>query len=104
MNQTEPTIIELEALIYAAIDEVNQMLPRNRAIPKLPTASLDMSTGAIDSLTLINLVVTLETLCEKRFARPIDLGAESLLEQAENPLRDVRSLARHVAALCAERM
>src|SRR5262245_33821206 len=65
--------------IYQAIDEVNLQLPPDRQVAKGERTLLIGNTGALDSLTFLNFIVTTEEKINSSFNVAIPL-ASSLME------------------------
>ncbi len=88
-------------LIYAAIDEVNPMLPPDRQIEKTPETQLFGRGSKLDSLGLVNLVVATEArLGEAGVA--IALADERAMSQKQSPFRTVGTLCDYILALVQE--
>jgi acyl carrier protein len=88
-------------LIYAAIDEVNPMLPPDRQIEKTPETQLFGRGSRLDSLGLVNLVVATEArLGESGVA--VALADERAMSQKQSPFRTVGTLCDYIAALVQE--
>jgi len=88
-------------LIYAAIDEVNPMLPPDRQIEKTPETQLFGRGSKLDSLGLVNLVVATEArLAEAGVA--ITLADERAMSQKQSPFRTVGTLCDYILAIVQE--
>ncbi|MFP4369560.1 MAG: hypothetical protein ACLFR2_08265 [Candidatus Kapaibacterium sp.] len=90
------------SIIYEAIEEINEELPKNRRVKKEPDTILFGEGGSIDSITLVNLIVTIEGLIEDEFDKSVTLADEKAMSQANSPFRSVASLADYTASLLEE--
>ncbi len=86
--------------IYAAIDEVNQMMPESQQLDKsIETIILDGSGGALDSQGLINFTVATEEKIETVFGIEISLTDENIFLQETSPLKNIGTLADYISSL-----
>jgi acyl carrier protein len=85
-------------LIYAAIDEVNAQIEDQPPIRKSPDTVLFGDSG-LDSLTLVNVISTLEQEIQGRTGKTIVVIDEEIFSQAEGPLRTVGTLCDHLRGL-----
>lgn len=79
-------------LIFSAIDEVNQQLPPQGRVAKSETAVITGSDGSLDSLALLNLIVTAEGLVDAALHTSVSL-ASALMESDGTLPRTVGELA-----------
>jgi hypothetical protein len=90
--------------IYAAIDEVNQMMPEDQRLEKsLETVILDGSDGALDSQGLINFTVATEETIESIFGIEMSLTDENIFLQETSPLKTVGTLADYIFSFLEEK-
>jgi len=82
--------------IYAAIDEVNDQLPKGRQLEKTPNAKLFDSEGVLDSLGLVNLIVAVEEQIESRLNTTVTLADEKAISQRNSPFRTVSTLVEYI--------
>ena len=80
--------------IFETIDEVNNMLPEERRLQKLPDTFLAGDTGNLDSLGLINFIVELESRLQNIFGLKFNLI--ELLEMPEEPMKTIGGLAKFI--------
>ena len=81
--------------VYQAIDAVNRDLDDDAKIEKSPEARLRGEGSAVDSLTIINLLVELETIVEQETGKRLSLMSVEAGE--EKAFATARSLADYVA-------
>lgn len=84
-------------LINETIDGVNQQLAPSLRLAKSEGTVLMGDQGVLDSLGLINFLVTLEETCAERLGRSVKLLDEKLLADPSGPLHTVGSLAEYIA-------
>jgi acyl carrier protein len=82
--------------IFKAIDEVNNMLPEERRLKKLPDTFLAGDRGKLESLELINFIVELEGRLQKDFG--LTLNLIEWLEFSEDSMKRVDGLAKFIKA------
>lgn len=72
--------------------------------PKNPTADHNIygSEGLLDSMGLVNLVVTLEEQLQDEYGVAITLANERAMSQSESPFRTVGSLTKFIERLLRE--
>src|SRR4051812_43776689 len=79
-------------LVYSAIDELNQQLPPQKRVAKSEATPLTGSTGALDSLGFLNLIVIVEDKVNAAHGSAIAL-ASSMMESQLPPPRTIGELA-----------
>lgn len=88
--------------VFSAVDELNQQLPAGqRLVKSLDTVLLDganNTSGALDSLGLVNLIVATEQKVEEDFAIAISLADEIVIKQETNPFRTIGSFVNYVSS------
>jgi acyl carrier protein len=85
--------------VYEAIDIVNGDPSVVVKIDKNPSFLLLDQDSLIDSLTLVNLFVGIESLIEDRLAKIISIVNEDSFESAEYPFRNVGNLVEYIQKL-----
>ncbi len=87
---------KIEALIWDAVDEVNEMLPADARVPKQADAVLLGPTGSLDSFGLVNLIVALEQRIEDEFGVTLTLADDKAMSYSRSPFRTVQTLRQYV--------
>jgi acyl carrier protein len=83
------------AAIFRAVDTLNQTLAKTQQVKKSADTVLIDSTGSLDSMALVNLIVFVEDELAQAFGRQLDLtGGDSFQEQ------DLKTLGSMTEALC----
>ncbi len=99
-----PTRDEVLALIYTALDAVNEMYDDDKkiAITKAEESLLFNKEFALDSLSLISLVVEIEESIEDNFDAEIMLADDRAMSQKFSPFHSFGTLADYVMVLLKE--
>ena len=97
--QRVPTITEIESLIFDAIDELNAQRAENRQIEKSADTALFGLHIDIDSLDLVNLMVSVEQRVSDVCGVAVTLADEKAMSRNSSPFRTVLSLTAYVREL-----
>lgn len=89
-------------VIYAALEEVAPLLPDDVTLERSPEATLFGRSGMLDSLGLVNLIVTLEQLLDDEFQVAVTIADEKAMSMAKSPFKTVGSLAEYLSLLLNE--
>ena len=89
-------------VLYLAIDELNQGLAPDARIDKSPQTPLFGDGASLDSLGLVNLVLTAEQKLSVAFDTQLTLAQSLLSEEGANPPATVGALADFITALLEE--
>lgn len=82
--------------IFATIDEINEIQPEGQELGKLPGTHLFGQQGKLDSLGLVNFIVSLEQRIADEFGVAITLADEKALSREKSPFLTVESLTDYV--------
>lgn len=88
-------------IVETAIDEVNIDQDDGVRIEKEASTPLLSANSAIDSLTLVRLLLEIERLVEESAGKSITVVDESTFEAEHSPFSTVGSLIDHVDRLLA---
>jgi hypothetical protein len=80
-------------VIYDAIDVVNRQLPQSRRLTKSPETIIVGSSGMLDSLGIVNLVLAIEERASEVVGAPVRLLDEGAMLDDSGPFRNVNTLA-----------
>jgi hypothetical protein len=94
MDQTQALRI-----IYESIDVVNGQLPPSRRLQKTPDTVIAGAAGSLDSLGIVNFVMTLEEKTAELLGRPVQLFDETTLAEENGPFRTVGRLTSYLASV-----
>jgi D-alanine--poly(phosphoribitol) ligase subunit 2 len=89
-------------VIYAAIDALNDSLPKERRVEKSPEAHLFDSSGVVDSLGLTLLIVGLEQKIEEELGVRVTLVNDEVMSKETSPFQNVGTLTKYISKLVAE--
>lgn len=96
MSATANIPPKLLDVIYRTIDEANEQQEAGRKISKSTDTVLLGDSSLLDSVGLINFVISLEQQVEQRLGASISLTAEPEMFSTESPLRTVAALAEYL--------
>ena len=88
--------------IFDAMDEINEQRPEEPQIEKSADTVLFGESGALDSLGLVNLIVTVEQTLEETFGVSLTLADEKAMSMRNSPFRSVKTLAEYASSLIEE--
>jgi acyl carrier protein len=86
------------AVIYRAIDEVNEVRVQEEWIKKEPDEELIGPGSMLDSLSLLNLVMTVEEKINETFNVTVDLTGTLAMEPVSSSLRTIAVFANYIGA------
>ncbi len=89
--------------IYKSIDEVNSQMSKDEKLIKSPDTVLYGESSSIDSIGLINIIVTVEQNIEDDFEKSITLADQKAMSQKQSPFKTVESLAKYIQILIEEK-
>ena len=89
--------------IYAAIDEVNEQFPEDQNLEKSLETVLLGSSGKLESVNLVNLLVAIEENIEEAFDIPISITDERAVSEKNSPFRTVETLCNFMLNLLDEK-
>ena len=93
---------DVTRLIYDVIDDLNTQLPNEGKLEKSNDLVLLGSSGKLDSLGLVNLIVGVEEKIEDDLGFTISLADEKAMSQQVSPFKTVRTLADYITVLLSE--
>lgn len=86
-------------VIFQAIDELNEQLPREEKLEKSVDRVLFGSGGNLDSLRLVSLITTLEQKLEEQFGVTVVIFDHLASSENDNPFTTVNSLAEFLTPI-----
>jgi D-alanine--poly(phosphoribitol) ligase subunit 2 len=87
-------------IIYQSIEEINRQ--ERIEIPKNPQSQLFGRGSRLDSLGLVNLIVSVEEKINDKFGISISLADEKAMSQKNSPFLSVDSLAEYILQIIKE--
>lgn len=90
---------KIVGLIYSSIDEINLQNGPDRQLSKTESTVIFGRDSILDSLGLVNLIVSLEELVNDELNVEITLADERAMSQESSPFRTVSTLAEYIINL-----
>ncbi len=87
-------------IIFNSINEINTLYDYD--IEKTLTTPLFGPASALDSLGLVNLIVSVEDAINTEFNTQISIADEKAMSQTRSPFRNVESLTDYILFLLEE--
>ena len=87
---------QVESAVLAAIEELNQDLPKGAVLEPVPDTVLFGRGSRLDSLGLVNLIVAVESSLADELGVEITLADEKAMSQASSPFRTVSTLVDYI--------
>jgi acyl carrier protein len=97
-----PSKDEVLAIIYTAMESLNDELPDDGKIPLAPDTKLFGADATIDSLSLVSVIVDVETEASDRLGFPVVLTDDRAIGEEVSPFTDPDALANYILILAAE--
>lgn len=94
---------KIQACVYEALDEVNELLLSDDRLLKTPGTILYSNSGGLDSLGLVNLIVAVEQKILKKMNIVLSLVSEESMSQKESPFYSVETLCVYISMLISKK-
>jgi acyl carrier protein len=91
----------IQSAVFGAIDDINELRPGSRRIPKAPDSVLSGDAEALDSLGMVNFVVALEQRLDGVFPGPISLLDDEQVDLTSEHFRTVGAVVDYLERLHA---
>jgi acyl carrier protein len=82
--------------VYAAVDEVNEQLPKGIKVEKSLDAPLYGAGGKLESLDFVTLIMEVEEKVNAEFGTNITIADENLLSKQKSPFSSLRTLIEYL--------
>src|SRR5713101_2753796 len=82
--------------VYAAVDELNEQLPKGVQIEKSLDAPLYGASGKLESLDFVTLIMEVEEKIKTEFGVDLTIADENLLSKEQSPFSSVRTLIEYL--------
>ena len=89
--------------MFKAMDEVNQVLPKEQRLEKSVDTVILGNQGTLDSLGLVNLIVAIEQKIEEEFGVTIIMTDEKIILEDDRPVKTIGTLAEDISLILAEK-
>ena len=93
---------KVEEIILAALADVNDEQPDDEKFEVGPSTALFGADAEIDSLSLVSLIVDVETALNVDFDLPVSLTDDRAMTREVSPFTDVQALKDYILELAAE--
>jgi hypothetical protein len=90
------------ALIYEAMESLNQELPADQQIPLAPGTKLFGADATIDSLSLVSVIIDVESSASDALGFPVVLTDDRAINEPVSPFTDPEALSNYILTLVAE--
>jgi len=88
---------QIKEILFKSVEEINKTLDEDQQLELSTETVLLGKDGNIDSITLVNLIVTIEESIEDELNVEITLADEKALSQKESPFRTIGTLIDYIA-------
>jgi len=85
--------------VYSAVDSLNKQLPKGISISKSPDAPLYGSSGKLESLDFVTLIMEVEEGMKDEFGIDIMIADENLLSKEKSPFSTIATLTDYLVDL-----
>lgn len=93
---------EVLRIVLEALESLNQELDAGAQIEIGPVTPLFGPDATLDSLSLVSVIVDVETALTIKYDAPISLTDDRAMSRAISPFDDVRTLTDYILELLAE--
>lgn len=95
---------KVEKLIFDVIEEMNTDLENKIPLDNGNITPLFGKKGVLDSLGLVNLIVSVETATEDEFGVIVTIADERAMSQRNSPFKTIGTLADYICLLLEEQI
>lgn len=85
--------------VYAAVDELNEQLPKGVSVEKSLDAPLYGASGKLESLDFVTFIMEVEEKIKTEFGVDITIADENLLSKEKSPFSSLRTLIEYLEEL-----
>lgn len=93
---------EIVNVVFSALESLNRELPATQQIPVALDTRLFGDNAALDSLSLVSVIVDVESNISDTLGVSVSLTDDRAMGQAVSPFKDVNSLVDYIQQLLAE--
>ena len=94
-----PSDERIAKAVYAAVDELNEQLPSGVHVDKALDAPLYGSTGKLESLDFVTLIMEVEEKINAELGTDITIADENLLSKEKSPFSTLGTLIDYLNEL-----
>jgi acyl carrier protein len=92
---------QVAALVYRAVDEINQELTDGQQLTKDPATVLFGKHATIDSMALVSFIVAVEEQLLQEFGVSVTLANDKAMSMERSPFRTLATLVEYVEGVMA---
>ena len=96
---TMATDERISKAVYAAVDDLNEQLPKGVQIDKSLDAPLYGAAGKLESLDFVTLIMEVEEKINAEFGTDITIADDNLLSKEKSPFSTLRTLTEYLHEL-----
>jgi acyl carrier protein len=100
-TRMRPTKEQITDLVFASIDQLNEMLGNNHRLEKTQKTVILKDGCGLDSLGFINLVSLVEEEYLNRFGQSITLSSTDMPSDGSSPFESIGTLVEYIDSLAA---
>ena len=93
---------DIIGIIFDSIDEINNGQSEELKIKKSLEAQLYGGSGKIDSLGLVNLLISIEQNIEDKLNKNVTVASEKAMSLKNSPFININSLAKYIETLLVD--
>lgn len=97
-----PDYDQITQAVYAAVDELNEQLPKGVRVTKSLEAPMYGPGGNLESIDLVNLIIEVEEKVKEAFGVSITIADDRAVSAQNSPFVTLGSLTDYVAGLIEE--
>ena len=97
-----PTDERITKAVFAAVDGLNEQLPAGVQVEKSLDAPLYGSSGKLESLDFVTLIMEVEEKINAEFGTDITIADENLLSKEKSPFSSLGTLIEYLQELLKE--
>jgi acyl carrier protein len=94
-----PSDERISKAVYAAVDDLNQQLPKGVQIDKSLDAPLYGASGKLESLDFVTLIMEVEEKINAEFGTDITIADDNLLSKEKSPFSTLGTLIEYLQEL-----
>jgi acyl carrier protein len=94
-----PSDERISKAVYAAVDDLNQQLPKGVQVDKSLDAPLYGASGKLESLDFVTLIMEVEEKINAEFGTDITIADDNLLSKEKSPFSTLRTLIEYLQEL-----
>ena len=93
---------EVIEIIFSALRSLNEELPEDRRVPIAEDSLLFGTGGSLDSLSLVSVVIDVESSVCDKFNRSISLTDDAAMDQEISPFASVAAMTNYIVIQLAQ--